>query len=73
MYIYKRISFDGSNWRSKSINTESLFDEDPYKNQTLPGKEVKFTHEPVDEDYDKLCEQLSGEVTISVSPQDAYR
>ncbi|EKE32674.1 hypothetical protein MJ3_01912 [Salimicrobium jeotgali] len=41
---------------------EPIKREGPYRNQKLPGKEVRFTHEPIDGDYDRLYETLSGEV-----------
>ncbi|MGP4069749.1 hypothetical protein [Halobacillus sp. B29] len=62
MFIYVRTGLDGSSWRSKSISTEGLFDEEIYQNKTLPASEVKFTNEPVQGDYEELCEKLSGEV-----------
>ncbi|GGC88034.1 hypothetical protein GCM10007216_18460 [Thalassobacillus devorans] len=62
MYIYKRINLDGSTWRSRSISTEKLFDEEVYLNKTLPASEVTFTNEPLKGDYDELCKRLSGEV-----------
>lgn len=70
MFIYVRTGMDGSSWRSKSISTEGLFDDETYQNKTLPASEVKFTNEPLEGDYEELCKRLSGEVVIyKNSPQ----
>ncbi|GGC97431.1 hypothetical protein GCM10007216_30250 [Thalassobacillus devorans] len=64
MYIYQRINIDGSTWRSRSISTEKLFDDEVYVNKTLPASKVKFTNEPIKGDYEGLCKRLSGEVKV---------
>ncbi|MBM7554416.1 hypothetical protein [Thalassobacillus pellis] len=62
MYIYQRINLDGSTWRSRSISTEKLFDEEVYLNKTIPASAVTFTNEPREGDYEELCNRLSGKV-----------
>ena len=70
MFIYVSKNLDGSRWRARSLYTELLFSEETYRNKKLPASEIKFTNEPIGEDYDALCKSLSGEVvTYHIPPR----